>query len=67
MSITDMSTILSKAELQMQIITMILDNALGIVQLGTKYFADYGPTLVFKPISTLPFIIIFNTSMSIIV
>ena len=45
MSITDMSTILSKTELQMRIIIMILDDALGIVQLGTKCFADYGPKL----------------------
>ena len=42
---TNMSTIRPKAELQMQIIIMILDNALGIDDTDTKCFADYGQKL----------------------
>ena len=42
MSITNMSTIHAKAELQIEIIEMMLDNALGIDDIGKKRSAHYG-------------------------
>ena len=42
LSIPNMSTIRAKAELQIEIIEMMLDNALGINDTGKKRSTDYG-------------------------
>ena len=43
--IPDISTLLAKAELQIEIIEMMLDNGLGIKDTGKKCFTDYGMKL----------------------
>ena len=45
LSIPNMSTIHAKAELQIEIIEMMLDNGLGIKDTGKKCFTDYGMKL----------------------
>jgi len=42
LSIPDISTLRAKAELQIEIIEMMLDNALGINDTGKKRSTDYG-------------------------
>ena len=41
----DISTLLAKAELQIEIIEMMLDNGLGIKDTSKKCFTDYGMKL----------------------
>ena len=41
----DISTLLAKAELQIEIIEMMLDNGLGIKDTDKKCFTDYGMKL----------------------
>lgn len=43
--IPDISTLRTKAELQIKIIEMMLDNGLGINDTGKKCFTDYGMKL----------------------
>ena len=42
MSIPNISTLRTKAELQIEIIKMVLDSGLGINNTGKKHSADYG-------------------------
>ena len=42
LSIPDISTLRAKAELQIEIIEMMLDNAFGINDTGKKLSTDYG-------------------------
>ena len=45
LSIPIISTLRAKAELQIEIIEMMLDNGLGIKDTGKKCFTDYGMKL----------------------
>ena len=45
LSIPNISTLRAKAELQIEIIEMMLDNGLGIKDTGKKCFTDYGMKL----------------------